>query len=93
MYRPEVYGLCGIALQLLAKSKNMIVHGAGGGMILVSPHFLQQFIATNHAIWVLHQKLQGLELLCSQHHNLAVAQHFHLLQIERNVIETNPSDI
>src|SRR5580700_8323145 len=92
MQHAEVDGLCEIALQFLAKSENMIVHGAGGNMILVAPHFFQQFIAADHAIWILHKKLQGLEFLRSQHHNLAVAQHFHFLQVERNVIETNHAD-
>jgi hypothetical protein len=91
MHHAEVYELCEIALQFLAKSENMIVHGVGGRMILVVPHFFQ-FIATDHAIWILHKKLQSLEFLRSQHHNLAVAQHFHFLQVERTVIETNHAE-
>ena len=61
MYRAEAYGLCEIALQFLAKSENMIVHRADGMMILVSPHFFQQFISADHAIRISHKKMQGLE--------------------------------
>jgi hypothetical protein len=46
---------------LLAKSENLIVHSASGRMILISPHFSQQFVAAGHAIRMLHKKLQGLE--------------------------------
>ena len=92
VYRAEVYGPCEIALQFLAKSENMIVHEVGARIILVYPHFFQQFIVADHAIRILHKKLQGLEFLCSQHHNLSVAQHFRFLQGERNVIETNHAD-
>jgi len=59
--RAEVYGPCEIALQSLAKSENLIVHGASGRMIQISPHFSQQFVAAGHAIRMLHKKLQGLE--------------------------------
>ena len=52
----EVYRFGHVALKFLAKSENMIVHGAGGRMILVSPHFFQQFIAADHAIRILHQR-------------------------------------
>ena len=41
MYCAEVYGPCEVSLQFLAKSENMIVHGVGGRIILVSPHFFQ----------------------------------------------------
>ncbi len=82
MYRPEVYWFGEIALQFLANSKNIIVNGACGRIILISPHFFQQFVAADHAIRILHQKLQGLEFLRGQHHNLAVAQHFHFLQVD-----------
>jgi len=73
MHRAEVYGLFEIALQFLAKSENMIVHGVGGRRFLVSPHFFQQFITGNDAIRILHKKQQGLEFLRGQYHNLAIA--------------------
>ena len=60
MYCAEVYWFGDIALQFLAKSENMIVHGAGGRIILVSPHFFQQFLAADHAIRILHQNRKAL---------------------------------
>jgi len=61
MYRAEVYGLCEIALQFLAKSENVDCPQCGWKMILVSPHLFQKFIAADHAIRILHKKLQGFE--------------------------------
>jgi hypothetical protein len=50
VYCAEVYRFGDIALQFLAKSEDMIGHGTKGGMILLSPHFFQQFIAADQAI-------------------------------------------
>jgi hypothetical protein len=59
-HAPWGHGLCEIALQFLAKSENMIVHGAGGNIILVSPHFFQRSVAADDAIRIVQQKLQDV---------------------------------
>src|SRR5271154_2114017 len=88
MYGAEVYWTGRITLQFLAKLQNVIVPGAGGGIILVSPHLVQQFVTADHAVRILHQELQGFEFLRGENHDLAVALHFHFLEVNGNAVET-----
>jgi hypothetical protein len=73
VYRAEVYRTGGVAFQFLAKLEDVVVDGAGRRIILVSPDFVQQFVAANHAVGVLHEKLQSLEFLRGQDYNFAVS--------------------
>src|ERR1700683_361761 len=88
VYRAEVYRTGGGAFQFLAKLQDVIVDGAGRGIILVSPDFVEQFIAANHAVGVLHEELQGLEFLRGQNHHLAFAHYFHLFEVNGDAVET-----
>src|SRR4029077_2416983 len=89
VYRPEVYRARWVFLQFLAEFQNVIVDGSRGGIILVSPDFVQQFVAADNPLGILHQKLKCLEFLSRQYHRLPVALHFHLLKVGGDVVETN----
>src|SRR5277367_1161440 len=39
----------GIGFQFLPQAEDVVVDGASGGIVLVAPHFVQQFFAGNHA--------------------------------------------
>src|SRR6476660_3384365 len=86
--RSEVYRIGRIFLQLLSQLQNVIVHGARGGIILIAPDFIQQFVAGNYSLRIPHHELQGLELLGREPDGLAVARHFHLGKIHGDAIET-----
>src|SRR6476646_6638276 len=89
MHRAEVYRTGGILLQLLPKLKDVIVYGPGRGVILVSPDFIQEFVPADHPVGILYEELEGLELLGGEHHEFAVALHFHFPEIGRDVIEAD----
>src|SRR5215831_471381 len=71
----EMYRAGWISLQFLAEFQDVIVDGPGRRIILVAPNLVQQFIAADDPLGVLHQKLKRLE--------------FHLLEISSDVIKTD----
>src|SRR5271170_1399222 len=89
VHSAEVYRTGRVALQLLAKLQDMVVDGAGGRIILVSPDLVQQFVPADDAVGILHQKLQGLKFLSSQDYDLALALDFHFLEVDRDTVETH----
>ena len=56
---------------------------------MISPHLIQQLVPTDNAIRVLHQKLEGFKFLSGQNHGLAVALHFHPLEIRGDAVEVH----
>src|ERR1051326_4789797 len=89
MYCSEVYRAGRVFLQFLAEFEDMVVDGAGGRVVLVAPHFVQQLVTADDAICILHQKLECLELLRRQNDWLAVALDFHFLEIHGDVIKAH----
>src|SRR5258708_27969630 len=63
VHSAEVYRTGRVALQFLAQFQDMVIHGAGPGIIFVSPNFVQQFVPADGPVGILRQKLQGLEFL------------------------------
>ena len=63
MHSPKMHGIRRIGLQLLAELQDMIVNRARGRIILIAPDFIQQFIARDDTLGILHKELQGLEFL------------------------------
>ena len=63
MHGAEVNRTGRIAFQFLPQLQNVIIHGAGGWVILVSSDLVQQLVTTDDAVGILHHKLQGLEFL------------------------------
>src|SRR5271157_6492888 len=59
---PEVHRIGRIFLQLLPQAKHVRINGAGGGVIVVSPHFVEQFSAGHHAILIVQEEAQHLKL-------------------------------
>src|SRR5579871_5313048 len=93
VYCAEVYRARGIFLQLLAEFENVIVHGPSRRIILISPNFVQQLVAADHPVGVLHQKLKGLELLGGQNDGLAVALDFHFLEVRLDAVKAHEMHI
>jgi len=58
----EMYGLSGILFEFSTEPQNMIVDGAGAGIVFVAPDFIEQLIARDDQPWILSQILQSLEL-------------------------------
>ena len=50
MYRAKVQRVGRIFLQLLAKPHDVVIDGARGGVVLVSPDLIQEFFAGDHAL-------------------------------------------
>src|SRR6478609_5523728 len=84
----EVYRIGRVLLQLLPQLQNVIVHGAGGGIILIAPDFIEQFVARDHALRIPHHEFQGFEFLGGEPDGLAVARHFHLGEIHGDARKT-----
>src|SRR5437879_2228469 len=89
VYRPESHRARWVFLQFLAEFQNVIIHGSRRGIILVSPDLVQQFVAADDPLGILHQELKCLEFLSRQYHRRPVAFHFHLLKVSSNVVEAD----
>src|SRR5579862_1724854 len=89
VYGAEMYGAGRIFLQFLAKLENVVVDRASGGIVLVAPNFVEQFVAANDPIRILHEELEGLEFLGGQNYDLAIAFDFHFLEVGGNAIEAD----
>src|SRR5580698_4954103 len=89
MHGAEVRRVRGISLQLLSQLQNVIINRTSGGVVLISPDLIQQFVARNDTFRVLRQKFQRLKLLRGQENRLSFATHFHLGKVYGNPIESN----
>src|ERR1700730_2962584 len=77
MHRAEMYRARRVSLQFLAQFENVVVDSSRRRIVLVAPYLIQQFVATNDPVSVLHKKLKGLEFLGGQNYHLPIAQNFH----------------
>jgi hypothetical protein len=71
----------------LAELENVVVDSARRRIILVTPYFVQQFIAADHSIGILHQKAKRFEFLGGQKHELPIALDFHFLEVDGDVVK------
>ncbi len=67
----------------------MVVDGARRRIVLVAPDFIQQFVAADDPVGVLHQELERLEFLRGQDYDLPIALDFHFLEIGGDAVETD----
>jgi hypothetical protein len=58
-----MHWICGVFLQFLAQFEDVIIHGAGGWVIVVSPDLVEKFIARDYALGILDHEFQRLEFL------------------------------
>ena len=70
MYGTEMYGTGWIFLQFLAKFENVVIDRASGGIVLITPDFVKQFVTADDAVGILHEELESLEFLGGQNYNL-----------------------
>ena len=89
MYCAEVYGARRISLQFLAEFKNVVIDSARRRIVLIAPDFVEQLIAADDAVGILHQKLKRFEFLCRQNNRLPVALDFHPFEVGRDAIEAD----
>src|SRR5215472_2117804 len=87
VHRPEVHWIGRFFLQFLPKLQDMVVNGPGGRIIVISPDLVEQFVASNDALGILHHELQGLEFLRSEGDGLTFAEHFHLAEVNEDLVE------
>src|SRR6266705_55301 len=87
MYRAEMYRARRIFFKFLAEFQDMVVDGASRRIILVAPNLVQQLVTANHPVGILHKKLEGLELLRRQDHDLPVALDLHLFEVHGDTVE------
>src|SRR5438128_3248519 len=83
----KMYRVGGIALQFLAQFEDVIVHGAGRRIVVVSPDLVQQFIASDDALGILHHEFQRLKFLSGKGNDFAFADYLHLAEVNIDVFE------
>jgi hypothetical protein len=54
---------------------------------VISPDFVEQFIASDHSFGILHHEFQGFEFLGGQGNGLALADDFHFREVNENLTE------
>src|SRR5262249_50621677 len=84
---PEVYRVSRILFQLLAQLEDMVIDRPGRGVMLISPDRIEQLLAGDHALRILQQILQDLELLGGQLDRFASAGQLHLGEIDSHIVE------
>ena len=77
----------GVFFQLLPQFQDVIVHGTGGRIVVISPNFVQQFVASDDALWILHHELQRFEFLSGKRCDFALDHDFHLGEVDLDVFE------
>src|SRR5271155_568861 len=78
----------GIGLQLLPQAEYVIVHGSRGGIVLVAPHFIQKFLAGNHARRRGSEIFQQLEFLRGKTQRRGSARRHHTGKVDANLVES-----
>src|SRR5579862_4764467 len=88
----EVYRVGRIFLQLLPQAKHVGVDGTGGGIVVVSPDFVEQLGPRNHSFGIVDEEAQHLEFLRSQRDQLARAVQFHAREVYFHIVESEHFD-
>src|ERR1700749_545729 len=83
-YNPRAIG---IAFDLLAKTYDKIINGAGGDLGLVAPYFFEQLMARYHVIFVFIQIGEDFKFLMGEFYLLPV-----LFALERGEIDHQPAN-
>src|SRR5450755_1895429 len=89
MYGAEMHRARGIPLQFLPEFQDVVVHGTGRRIVLISPDLVEEFVAADDPIGILHQKLERLKFLSSQDDGNAIPDDFHFLEVGRDAVKTN----
>ena len=75
-------GISGIVLQFLSKPEDVIVHGAGAGIALVSPDLVQKFVTADRSTTrLLDHEFQDPEFFHGERNLHVVANHFHFHKV------------
>ena len=87
VHGPEMYWVGGVFLQLLAQLQDVVVHRPGGRVVVISPDFVEQFIAGDDSLSILHHEFQRLKFLRRQGDGLAFTDDFHFGEVNGNIAE------
>ena len=80
-----VFRVARIALDLLAQTADVYVHGADVAGVLVAPHNVQQVFTAVYFIRVKYQQLQDIKLLCRQVDLLSVDEDAAALAVQLQI--------
>src|SRR5450432_2619204 len=81
VHGPEMYRVGWVCFQFLAQLQDMVVHGPGGRVVVVSPDVIEQLIPGDDSLGVLYHEFQCLKFLRSQGDGLAAAQSLHFCKV------------
>ncbi len=61
-------GIFGVFFEFLAQFPDVIIDGAGGGVAIVSPDFVEQLVAGKDALRILEEEFEDFEFVCCEGH-------------------------
>ena len=73
----EVNGMRRFQLKFLPQFQNVVVNSAGTRIVVIAPHFVEEFVARDYSPGIRHKELEHLELHCSQAHWAVRSTDFH----------------
>src|SRR5580698_403146 len=79
--REQMPRVCRVRLQLLAKLQNLIVYGSRRWIKVITPHFVQQNIAGEHALRIFGKELQQIKIVGGEDDRRTVAHHRHFSEV------------
>jgi len=80
--RAKVNGICGVSLEFLAQSHDVIVHCSGAGVIVVPPHLVEQFVTRNGSLSIDDQKSEDFEFQRGKQHLFAPPRDPHAIKVD-----------
>src|ERR1700733_9864556 len=78
----KMFGPRWIRLQLLAQFKDLVIDCSGRWVRIISPNLIEQSFAGKHALRILSEEFQQLELVRSKDNRPAVAADRHFFKID-----------
>src|SRR3569833_2216501 len=80
-------GIRRIRLELLAELENLVIHGAGRRIRIISPDLDEERISREDPFSLLGEELQELEFMSCEDHRPATAVNGHLVEVDFTVGE------
>src|SRR5882672_1600502 len=74
-------------LKFLPQFQNVVVNSAGTRIVVIAPHFVEEFVARDYSPGIRHKELKDLELHCSQAHWAIRSTDFHRQEINAHLAE------
>src|SRR5204863_10018347 len=87
MHGQKVVWVGRVGLELLPKTKDMVIDRASGRIIGVSPDFVQQFFSWNDSARRACEKLEQFEFLSREYNGFARAHRLHAGKVDSDITE------